>query len=78
MIQLTMVSFLLLQIPLIGLLLTLNQLMCSMSVKMIGKPYPMNPPTPLIYKMLIALPTTLIICGYIAINYEILQNVQLT
>lgn len=75
--QLTTVSFLLLQFPLIGLLLPLHQLMCSMSTQIIGKPYPMRPPTPLIYKMLVALPTTLIIFGYFAINYEILQKVQL-
>lgn len=72
--QLTTGSFLLLQFPLIGLLLSLNRLMCSMSAQIIGKPYPMRPPTPLIYKMLIALPTTLIIIGYFVINYEILQK----
>ena len=76
--QLTVESFFLLQIPLIGILLLINRTMCSMSAKIACIPYPVPRKAPLTYIMMSALGKALLVVGYLAINAELLQKDQLT
>lgn len=75
--QLTVESFFLLQIPIMSFLILLNRKMCSMSATIIGIPYPINGKLPTMYIMMSALVKALIVFGYLAINYKLLQKVQL-
>lgn len=75
--QLTVESFFLLQIPLMSIIILLNRTMCSMSAKIACIPYPVTRKAPLIYIMMSSLVKALLVVGYLAINYELLQKVQL-